>query len=239
MIQTPFVCSNIFMHFFNLKQKGKGKWKTTQGKKGFFLAELIVSVFIFGIVMTVSVGSLILALDANRKTQSLKSVLNNLNVVLDTMTRTIATGSHYLCGSGTSFNPENPDVADCPISPSNPSGSGENVMNFLFNEDLDGNGNADDFITYEYRTDSGGKGYIARTIRGGAGSYSSAVRMTAPEVDITSLKFYVSGSDLSSGGDYTQPGVLIVVDGTAPAGPRNETSFKVQTFVSQRIPDFR
>jgi type II secretory pathway pseudopilin PulG len=228
------------MYFFNLKQKGKGKSKTAQGKEGFFLAELIVSVFIFGIVMTVSVGSLILALDANRKTQSLKSVLNNLNVVLDTMTRTIATGSHYLCGSGTSFNPENPDVADCFMSATDPLNSGEEVVNLLFNEDLDGNDSADDFITYERRVDSGGKGYIARTIRGGAGSYSSAVRMTAPEVDITSLRFYVSGSEPAvNGTDFEQPRVLIVVKGTAPAGPRNETDFTVQTLVTQRIPDFR
>ena len=44
-------------------------------KKGFTLIELMVSITIFSIVMLISVGALLSIIDANRKDQSLKSVM--------------------------------------------------------------------------------------------------------------------------------------------------------------------
>ena len=114
----------------------------------------------------------------------------------------------------------------------------------MFNEDLDDNpdseGRPNDVISYEFMSGEGG--YIARTIYYGNGNESGAIRMTAPEINITNLKFYVTGSTPVSGegGDFEQPKVLIVIDGHALAGPRNQpTAFTVQTRVSQRIPDFK
>jgi hypothetical protein len=60
--------------------------------------------------------------------------------------------------------------------------------------------------------------------------------MTAPEVNITDAKFFVSGSERAG---EEQPKVLIVVRGISPAGPRAlPTEFMVQTLVSQRVPNF-
>lgn len=64
-------------------------------QSGFLLVELIVSVFIFTIVMVVTFGSIVTALDANRKTQSLEAVMNNLNLALDDITRSLAVGNNY------------------------------------------------------------------------------------------------------------------------------------------------
>ena len=66
-----------------------------QNQKGFVLAELIVAIFIFTIVMVVSMGAIVSLIDANRKTQSLKSVMNNLNIAVDLMSRTIIVGTNY------------------------------------------------------------------------------------------------------------------------------------------------
>lgn len=228
------------MKMFGFKFKKIRPASPADTRKGFFIAELIVATFVFGIVMTVSIGALILAIDANKKNQSLQSVLNNLNVVLDTMTKTLAVGMYYRCDESTynyTFPHNGEDVSDCTIAE-----NGGTSISFLFNEDLDDDGIANDVINYKFVPDALG-GFIARTIYGYrvGGPLSEPIRMTAPEVNITEMKFYVTGSTPvdPNRADFEQPTVLIVVKGTAPAGPRNApTDFMVQTRVTQRIPDF-
>lgn len=223
----------LVIKMFNINFK---KQKILKNQKGFFIVELLVATFIFGIVMTVSIGALITALDANKKNQSLQSVLNNLNVSLETITKTIAVGAYYYC-DGYSLPPST-STNDCPISGNQPGGTS---IGFLYNKDLNEDDIANDVIVYKFEPGSG-KGYISRTIHyGGTGGSSEAVRMTAPEVNITAMKFYVSGSATFVNNNYEQPKVIITIDGNAPAGPRNPagTQFRVQTMVTQRIPDFQ
>ncbi|MBP9771849.1 MAG: type II secretion system protein [Candidatus Pacebacteria bacterium] len=68
------------------------------GNAGFTLIEMIVSIFIFSIVMVIATGSLVSILGANRKAQAVKAVMNNLNFSLDSMTRAIRVGTEYDCG---------------------------------------------------------------------------------------------------------------------------------------------
>lgn len=60
--------------------------------KGFTLIEMLVAVAIFSIVLVISMGAILTIIDANRKAQTLSSVMNNLNFALESMTRTIKTG---------------------------------------------------------------------------------------------------------------------------------------------------
>src|SRR3989344_1216880 len=92
-------------------------------KKGFTLIELMVAVSIFIIIMTISMGSIIGILDANRKSRSLKTVLNNLNLAVESMSKEMRFGKNYHCGSGTITEPQN-----CP--------SGGTLMSFLSSDDL-------------------------------------------------------------------------------------------------------
>jgi len=187
-------------------------------KKGFLLVEVIVALFLFSLVMTISIGSIISLLDANRKTQSQKSVMNNLDLTLDSMTRAIAVGKNYHCGDDE--DPEDP--RDC-ISGNN------NEITFESNEDLNNNGNLD-LITYS-RNGSSGNRYIGRTTDSG-----STIRMTAPEIDVAQLRFLVTGTDGIP--NTKQPKVIILIDGTSKPAPRGTASpFHIQTIVSQRIPD--
>ncbi len=184
-----------------------------------------------------SVGALVMALDANKKTQSLKSVLNNLNVVLDTMTKSLATGTYYLCDNRISNDVPHQATRDC---------AGASMLMFLAGEDLgddlEKNGLADDAVRYEFMppTVSQGavvNGFIQRVqIHNSVPSNAENIRLTAPEVNITDMRFYVTGSDPD---DTEQPKVLIVIDGEALSGPRGlPTKFTVQTLVTQLAPDF-
>src|SRR3990167_9012172 len=73
----------------------------TKMKKGFTLIELMVAISIFIVVMTISMGSILNVFDANRKSRSLKTVLNNLNLAVESMSKEMRFGKNYHCGSGT------------------------------------------------------------------------------------------------------------------------------------------
>lgn len=92
-------------------------------KKGFTLIELMTALSVFIIVMTISMGSIVGVFDANRKSKSLKTVLNNLNLAVESISKEMRFGKNYHCGSGSVTTPQN-----C-------SGGGT-LMSFLSNEDV-------------------------------------------------------------------------------------------------------
>ncbi|MDP2641715.1 MAG: type II secretion system protein [bacterium] len=87
-------------------------------KSGFTLIELMVAMSIFIIVMTISMGSILGVFDANRKSRSLKTVLNNLNLAVESMSREMRFGKNYHCGSG-----DIEELQNCP--------AGDTIMSFL------------------------------------------------------------------------------------------------------------
>ncbi|MEN9614165.1 MAG: hypothetical protein RLZZ347_472 [Candidatus Parcubacteria bacterium] len=67
---------------------------------GFTLLEMIVAIFIFSIVVTIASGAMLSMISANRKAQALKTVMNNVNLALDSMSRDIRFGASYAPVSG-------------------------------------------------------------------------------------------------------------------------------------------
>jgi prepilin-type N-terminal cleavage/methylation domain-containing protein len=68
-------------------------YNETKNEEGFTLVEMLVSVSLFAIVLVVILGSILTIIDVNRKSQSLTTVMNDLNFSLESLTRTIKTGS--------------------------------------------------------------------------------------------------------------------------------------------------
>jgi prepilin-type N-terminal cleavage/methylation domain-containing protein len=66
--------------------------KTRSPRAGFTLIELLVSIGIFAIVVIIVTGAISTVIDANKKSQTITSVVNNLNFTLESMTRAIKTG---------------------------------------------------------------------------------------------------------------------------------------------------
>jgi prepilin-type N-terminal cleavage/methylation domain-containing protein len=79
--------------------------KKPQAINGFSIVEMLVAVAIFSIVMLIAVGALLTMIDANRKAQALNSVMNNLNLAIESMSREIRVGTNYNCGG----------TGDCPL----------------------------------------------------------------------------------------------------------------------------
>lgn len=188
--------------------QGKLNLRVSGGRRaGFTLVEIIVALGLFTVVMMVSVGSLVSLSDVHRKVQSMRIAFDNLNLALESMSREIRTGVLYHC-----------DATITPIQSERECQSGESSFTFL---SQDGN----QFI---YRLNGS---TIQRSIDGGA----SWADITAPEINVDYLDFYVFGADGSDPitSPY-QPHVLISVGGTA--GTRVTSEFKIQTTVTQRTP---
>ncbi|MDP3645695.1 MAG: prepilin-type N-terminal cleavage/methylation domain-containing protein [bacterium] len=195
-----------------------------KGDKGFSLIEMIVAVGLFAIVMVICVGTLFALVNANRKAQGLQSVMNNLNITLDSMARSIRMGKNYHCGREGDLT----QTRDC--------AAGDTLFEF---EHYGGLSSFDDQWFYVFDTDGlvCGKNRICKSELGGVnGSYYP---LTSPEVTIDSLKFYAIGTARGSADPQNlQPKVVIVVKGTAAANNnRTKTTFHIQVGATQRLID--
>ena len=177
--------------------------------QGFTLVELMVSVSIFSFVMLISMGAIMTILDANRKSQTLRSVMDNLNFALEGMTRTIRFGDTYHCGGG-----DITETHDCI--------TGDTSMSVKASDGKR--------VTYALSGAS-----IAKSEDGGTTYYP----VTSPDVIIQNVKFYVTGSDQYSLSDLSQPKVIVVVRGYAGTKESTKSSFILETTMSQRKLDFQ
>jgi prepilin-type N-terminal cleavage/methylation domain-containing protein len=186
------------------------KNKTTNLKpasRGFTLVEMIVAVALFAVVMLISVSTLLALIDANRKARTLQSVVNNLNVALDGMVRSLRMGHTYRCGGG---NPAEGDVS-CP--------DGDDVLSFI---DRDG-------VVVTYQWDSTWK-RLQISRNGGAFAY-----LTAPEIEITELKMYVVGT--TPGDALQPKVVMVIRGVANANNNKTKSNFSMQSTAVQRTLD--
>ena len=167
--------------------------------RGYTLVELVVAVGLFALIMTLVSGAYIVMIDLTRRAQSAATGIDNLSFALETMTRSIRTGTEYSCAGG----------GDCPGGASSFSFTNTNGESVLYSLSPDQS--------------------IQRTITDGASSL-----LTDPSVQVSSLKFYVTGTEA---GDQLQPHVTIVISGTVASGPGEEQSFTVETGATMRAID--
>ncbi len=183
--------------------------KKNPSTTGFTLVELMVSISIFSLVMTLAMGSILTTLGANVKSKALRSVMDSVSFSLESMTRTFRFGRVYHCGGGDITTPR-----DCAW--------GENSMTVLDSSNRR--------VTYFLDTNTN---RIMRVIDGG-----TADPMTASDVVITDLTFRVFGSSTFTSGDLYQPQAIILVGGYVQGKGNEQTKFYLQTTVSQRLLDY-
>ncbi len=181
--------------------------------KGFSLVELLISISIFVVILTFSMGSLLSVLDAGRKARSLKSVMTNLNFTTEIMSREIKFGRNYYCGISSSFPP--PPNTNCTGQ-----ASPGTAISFVSSEG----------VNTIYRKSGN---IIEKSIDSG----SSYLAVTAPEVTVTDMRFYVFNTQTQAGGDNAQPKVIILINGYAGEKPSLQSNFVLQTMVTQRALD--
>ena len=89
----------------------------TETEKGFTLMEVMVSVSIFAIIITVGIGSLLTIFGTLQKTKNDQQTMDSLSFVLDTMTRRIRTGYDYTGDSSTiTFKDQDYGTTNVPVT---------------------------------------------------------------------------------------------------------------------------
>ena len=214
--------------------------KTPFHQSGFSLIEMIVSLAVFSIVITVAVGALLMLVATNQQLQGEQSVMTNLSFTLDSMTREIRTGTHYYCdsqgsinGNNNIFNPSNNMDTILGLSNSDcPNGStGARFQGLAFIEGGDSITQSDDRILYYF--DRNTKEIYRRV--GGQAPES----IVSSGIVIKKLEFFVTGSKpLRANGANTQDqsSVTIFIE-AAEKDDVTSKSYYVQTTVTQRILD--
>ena len=188
-----------------------------QNEKGFTLIEMMVSLSLFTIVVTIAVGAFLSLIGSSKGIQSKQSVMTTLTFVLDSMTREIRTGTNYYCNNSTLSGLDSQlEGLDC--------ASGANGISFIESgSSLTGTSNR---IAYYY--DSTSRSIMRRIGNGQAQS------IVSQGITITNVDFFVTGTDRLGDGvtnsDAIQPTVTIVLEAQDDAG----ASTTLQTTVTQR-----
>lgn len=206
------------------------RMQKTQQKRGFTIIEMLVSLAIFAIVITMSVGTLLVLIAGNQQTQERSSTMSNLSFALDSMTRDIRTGTDFYCGEESDFTNQEA------FTEGNDCSNGDLGISFV---ETGGSitGPAIDRIAFFVENNA-----LWRQIGNNAPE-----QVTASNIYIHEAEFIVTGaerlSDPSPGDDLDQPMVTITLEasdienaGVACSATGNEC-IRVQTTVTQRVLD--
>ncbi len=196
-----------------------------KSKKGFTLVELLVATAVFMSVMVVAISSLMIIINSNKQSESIKSVVDNVTFAIDNISRNLRSGTDYHCYPETG-------VPDCP-------GGGDEISATVTLP----NG-ATTTIFYKFVKNPLGvnEGNIQKCDRSinlfcPLGGWKS---MTAPisNVNITNVTFYVLGATQSgktvSCPSRTQPRIILTGTGQVISKNGNTSDFTLQTTFSRR-----
>lgn len=198
--------------------------KRQKNNSGFTLVEMMVSVAIFSVIMTVGIGALVSVLKKYEVAQEQKAAADSLNFVLESITRELRLGSQYhLFNSGEEVT--GPLAArDGSVEVS--SSQTQNLIGF----------NATDNRGYMIFSLNNGVLYRTRFAKDPAGTYLPGV--VAPMTDSTQViikKMRVTVMNAQSTEDLKQPLVWMQIVAAPPENTDRE--YVVQSLVSQRLLD--
>lgn len=195
--------------------------------KAFTLVELLVVLGLFSFIMTIASGALFSAQSVNVRLQETQAVLDNMNLSMEVMTRDIRYGSDfYATSSLTLVTPSKRRSCDYQMD-------GCKVIYFK------PTGAQNDLDRAVYYIDNG----ILFKKNIPFGSASSTYQITAGDVSIKSLIFFVKGAESSvpadnedGVADYDQPLITVTVYGVTKPTKLTATStkFTLQTSISPR-----
>jgi prepilin-type N-terminal cleavage/methylation domain-containing protein len=201
-------------------------------KKGFTLIEMLVTVGLFAIIITIAVGGFVNAERTQRQVSSLISAQSNVSLALEQMSREIRTGYLFCHDPGVSTylsrcfdnaqNPSDPVGTTCTAASS--SGPGSLIWTCPSLDFYDANGNE---INYSWND-----GALTENIN----SSTQPQAITGNAVSVKYLKFQLFGQ---TEGDHWPPRITIslgiAASSTDPAVANDV--FNLETTVSARTID--
>ena len=196
----------------------KTKHTQVSSIRGFSLIEMMVSLTVFSIVMTISIGTLLIMVDANAKAQALYSSTTNLSFALDSMTREMRMGYHYYCPISTLASLSASDTDNCVAQQS-----------IAFIRERDGRR-----VGYRFNPTNNS---IEQNVGAGWNQITSQdVVVETFEVTVINSNRYDSDGDGDGDaqvGYKDQPVVNLIIKGKVNNGLETDTDFNIQTRIVQ------
>lgn len=191
---------------------------------GFTLIEMLVSLALFTIVITITMGAFLSLIGNSEQLQSEQSVMTTLSFALDSMTRDIRTGLEYICTDSASTTDYSATAGiDC---------SPTAGMSGISYRESGGSvsGLSGRRIAYFY--DATAKTILRKVAAG------PAERIVSNGITITDARFFVTGTTKlgNPATDVVQPTVTIVI-AASETGAGNDKPFILETTVTQRSLD--
>jgi type II secretory pathway pseudopilin PulG len=178
--------------------------------KGFTLVEMIVAMGLFMTVVLITTGSLLLLVDAQRRTFALRETYDNLRFAMETIAKDLRTGIAYHC--------EFPVLPNLPLFQGQDCPGGADNITYTNSKKQQ--------VTYSVNV-------LTKRLEKSVGSFYCAVPgtcdLTSKDLTIQSVTFYVIGTE----DPLIHPRVTIVMVAKAGTG-RSETTFTMQTTITQR-----
>ncbi|MCF7865388.1 MAG: type II secretion system GspH family protein [Candidatus Pacebacteria bacterium] len=207
------------MKYISSLKRNKSKYS----ERGFTLIEMLVSVGLFSVVMLVSVAAILSIIGNNKKAQGINNVVNNLNFAIESMVRDMKTGYLYKCSYSWPISQGIDNLCPSSTSP---------VDKVAFVSTLSGTPTAVEYSFVAPTTDGSGVYTPGHIVKRTAPSNNFVDLTSSSDVDIQSIKMYVSSPAPGAG---TQPGIFLIISGKANILENEVTEFGLQTFISQRI----
>lgn len=203
---------------------------TTKRMRGYSLVEILVVLGLFSSIATLSLGALFNAQAVNARLQETQTILDNINLSTQTITREIRFGSEFYCATNLPLTPLLiPTVRkNCVF--------GTSFGTVLIFKPSDAVNDLDRVAFYV------SKGVLYKNVYQYLAT-TTVLQMTSDDVNIASLTFYVDGAQTSTGSndegnaiDYRQPLITLLLSGvTRPAKESTPpATFDIQTTVSAR-----
>ncbi|MBI2033629.1 MAG: prepilin-type N-terminal cleavage/methylation domain-containing protein [Candidatus Liptonbacteria bacterium] len=185
-------------------------------KKGFTLIEVLVSIGLFAVIVTIAVGGLARAFRSQRQVASLLAASSNISLILEQMAREMRTGIDFIC-----------DRAD-------PNSSCRNriVSEVIFTN------SSGEVVTYCLES-----GVIQRGVDSGGFDVACGdqrfEKITGDNVTVQYLNFLLlgNGNDYRGNSDGFPPRVTIAVGVSPKEVTLADTVLSLQTTISSRLID--
>jgi prepilin-type N-terminal cleavage/methylation domain-containing protein len=193
---------------------------TSLSKRGFTLIELMVSIALFSVVITIVSSAYLNLLSLDKQAHATDDISTNLNFVMDTMDRSLRTGNKYYC---------KPDGG----SPNQTNCSGYQAISFTDDQ------NQFDTFIYDATNHAIGECVALATANTPclttSGTYE---QMTNPNITVNSLSFYVQGVDNSNNSDGVEPQVTFVIKGQINVDSNHPPiQFDIESGATDRVID--
>jgi prepilin-type N-terminal cleavage/methylation domain-containing protein len=232
------------MKFLTISLQNKKHHKKTQlnnHQSGFTLIEAMVAIAIFTIVMVIGISALLNVNNTNKKSQNLRAIIDNLNYVMEDMSRNFKLGSYYHCVS---------PIETVVVGTVNDFVAGEQDCGYVGHEgslivalepmsgvprnEVTGDENAEDQVIYMFRPGPSGLMTECLLEKSTDGGREFVPITTTPDIKIDCARSGFNVYNTQPGSDFAAaPRIVIRISGVVTY-KEVTTPFSLQTSASQR-----